>query len=314
MKYNRKKTMINWMDVFVLVVSIFFLNHHEVNAQKFGDGDPVWHYGATSFWGNFVFPVELSIAKDTIFNQKSCKILKSGKNGYPSRLPYKQMICQDSSKVTFWCKYKNDFQVLYDFGAKMGTEWDVWYDRNFDPPYYDSVHVVVDSVYTITINNKNLIVQQVTYSAGPNSWNVEIGTHTIIELIGDVNSMFPLVPLVYDIDYIDSLRCFENNSIGLHQLVADVGCDYTDVGVDEVQNNDAITLFPNPTNGKITLKGLDPKATHTYVINTLNGQQVAASSIKSERIHISDLKSGVYFVSISKNGVPIACEKLVVYE
>ena len=58
------------------------------------------------------------------------------------------------------------------------------------------------------------------------------------------------------------------------------------------------TLYPNPTNGLVTITGKDLK--HAEVFNTL-GHQVARATGEGETLHIdiANLPAGVYFVNIT---------------
>jgi hypothetical protein len=75
-----------------------------------------------SSWGGLNFHSKLIVNRDTVFKGKKCKILSSKGSYSYEYLPFKNMICTDSSVVTFWSQAKNDFQVLYDFEAKKGDE------------------------------------------------------------------------------------------------------------------------------------------------------------------------------------------------
>ena len=68
--------------------------------------------------------------------------------------------------------------------------------------------------------------------------------------------------------------------------------------VDENDNTSFAVLFPNPTNGKVTVTGQDLKSAEVF--NTL-GQQVATATGEGERLSVdlSGLPAGVYFVNVT---------------
>ena len=64
-------------------------------------------------------------------------------------------------------------------------------------------------------------------------------------------------------------------------------------------NKDKITIYPNPTTGKITISGLDGVAVDVSVYSA-NGQLVMKRKITSdEEIDLSDMKRGLYMMKIN---------------
>ncbi len=58
-----------------------------------------------------------------------------------------------------------------------------------------------------------------------------------------------------------------------------------------------VTIFPNPTSGKLTVHGLDPNS--KFILFDLNGRKVISGEFASNTIDLSQLKSGVYWINIS---------------
>jgi len=72
-----------------------------------------------------------------------------------------------------------------------------------------------------------------------------------------------------------------------------------------------INIYPNPTDGVITIdsEGIEIEKTEIY---NLLGSQVRSYNKQSGQIDISDLKNGIYIIKIcEKNGFPVKYEKVV---
>ena len=55
-------------------------------------------------------------------------------------------------------------------------------------------------------------------------------------------------------------------------------------------------IFPNPTSDFINVTGFKPN--ENAIIINLNGQVLKSTKIDKDRIDVSDLKTGIYFVKI----------------
>jgi hypothetical protein len=72
------------------------------------------------------------------------------------------------------------------------------------------------------------------------------------------------------------------------------------VGIMETSPNNLISIFPNPTNDNFTIKGLDQLGNITAMqLKDLNGKTVNVLDPKATQFKISELKSGIYFLTIS---------------
>ena len=107
--------------------------------------------------------------------------------------------------------------------------------------------------------------------------------------------------VVYEEDSKQGLFVLKVNSDGLAGTAENIVKDFC-----------SYTLYPNPTNGLVTITGKDLK--HAEVFNTL-GQQVATASGEGETLHIdiANLPAGVYFVNVT-DGEGRKCVKKVVKE
>ena len=100
----------------------------------------------------------------------------------------------------------------------------------------------------------------------------------------------------------------------------DFGSSYTynftvgsPLSLSEIQKNNSVLLYPNPSSGSFTLEGKDLNTATISVINSL-GQQVAVSLTRTDtRIEVSSnsLAAGIYSV-IVKTEENIITKRLVI--
>ncbi len=301
-----------------LVFAYLLVGTYSAFAQQFGANNPIWNYNETSGWGGNQLHAQLTISKDTIFEGKTCKVLTSGKTTYEGYLPYKNMLCQDSTQVVFWSRVKNDFQILYDFEADKGASWDFWLDEMFGIPIQaDSIHVVIDSVYVSRINSIDLNTQIVSYTSDIRGKELVIGTYKIIEGIGNTTVLIPVKSWLADGDYVDGLRCFEDDSIGFYQFDNSVDCDYTETGVVEEINAKSVSVYPNPSQGVFQLKGLTNTEIKRVAVFDINGARiytnelVTSNNAETYLLDLSNFPEGLYVFEVTSNGGQVIREKLI---
>ena len=89
-------------------------------------------------------------------------------------------------------------------------------------------------------------------------------------------------------------------SVGYYSDMVIAKLNYGTIGIDEQNNGSLISLFPNPTSNYLTIETTKP--TNISIVNLL-GQEICHSKIKtSERIDVSFLSNGIYFVKDLQNG------------
>ncbi len=309
------------MNRIVLLCLLTVFQLEPLSAQQFGANNPIWNFGVQSFWGGYTYPSTLTVEKDTIFEQKACIILKSSfwpktskARSYSSLLPFKRMFCTDSTKVYYWSVDKSEFQLLYNFDAVAGDKWGAWLEYSPDSAKNDSLLIEVDSVFKINTNGDELRAQKITYSSANNRFYVIHESRTIIEGIGDTYSLLPLDGRGLDGDYVDELRCFEDDSVGFYQFDKSVDCDYTNVGIKKELNTETFHVFPNPSQGVFQLKGLNSEPDYVYTVSTGQGQLIKSGSVTENAVNLKQLPSGVYYLKLYEEGGQVATQKLIIHE
>jgi Secretion system C-terminal sorting domain len=193
----------------------------------------------------------------------------------------------DSNRVFYFHPPANEFRLLYDFNAKEDDTIQVFCR------YADTmITIIVDYVYYKDINGVKLKTQ---YVSQPDRQDCNM-RGTIIERIGWMGFMFPQYSWV-DPPYGGPLRCYEDSIIGF-QPNTTVPCDYI-TSIQEIKNeNQGMTIHPNPTTGMIFIQSDEGfQEIHLY---DLLGKHIR--QYKNElKIDIHDLKNGIYFMVFIKN-------------
>jgi len=69
-------------------------------------------------------------------------------------------------------------------------------------------------------------------------------------------------------------------------------------GISETSNNPAFHVYPNPTNGLLTVEGVTEVITHAEITNLL-GEVVLQSPMQHNTINISSLAAGIYILNVT---------------
>ena len=286
-----------------------------LKAQNFGDNNPVWNYSANTGWGPFQLHVQLSIKKDTLFNNKQCKILDPRGRVNDSFMPYKNMICADSAKVTFWSPTLSEFQTLYDFEAKKGDVWKSRSDDFYSNSFFN-IYIAIDSVYMQQVNNQLLQVQRIRiFKNDTINWKTQKPYYySVFETIGCTKYLFPWLYGYVDAGRVTGLRCFEDGSLGFFQFDNSVACDYTQVGLEEPQTALRNPIFPNPNNGRFLVSaysGLSAVRVFDVQGKLVFEQRIADCASNELEVDLDRQLSGLFFVEVVDKAGEITRQKMV---
>jgi hypothetical protein len=83
---------------------------------------------------------------------------------------------------------------------------------------------------------------------------------------------------------------------------------------DEAISNHSVKLYPNPSNGSITLQA-DEDVNYSLTVYNLLGELVYSSTIAHKQtIHLTNLPSATYIVHIHNNGNLIKTERISIIQ
>jgi hypothetical protein len=109
---------------------------------------------------------------------------------------------------------------------------------------------------------------------------------------------------IYQISAVYALSCTES------ELTEGVEVKIDDVGINELQT-DSYSIFPNPTNGNVTIEG---KGLSSVEIYDIQGRSLAQYTNVNEKlqINVNSYENGIYFVRITSASGEMTIKRLVV--
>jgi hypothetical protein len=291
----------------IILFFILLKSNAQITGVSFAPDGTHWcvedmFYGAPPSvihcWGSF------RINGDTIINNKYLQKLDTG---FFITSSYYDTICMAPSKRYLY--YNNrvlyiDTVLLYDFNLNNGDTFNLHYSFNecgHPVGYYKMVVDSVDSIYYGNKWRKRINFKQMSsFNFGPVRW---------VEGIGDIDYGFFDVAFVYPnspysgIEHAfcfggyERLNCFQEPGQVTYGNYCQNGSCTT--GINEINVNDDVFIYPNPTSGKFTTQ-------------VANGGELKITNVLGECIHqslISNLQAqfpidlslqpeGVYFVQI----------------
>jgi hypothetical protein len=273
-------------------------------------GDAVWHY---KFF-NFSMPgsgyIKVWSAGDTMIQNKVCTKLKAVNHDFEpinAQLELTEFVTDYMSGIVYYSNdtvyrwYNNEFHVLYDFSGQSGDSW-ILATGNAPFGCNDTSTCIVESVGSINLGGNLYNELQVNYTADSYEF-----------IHGKINTRFGptqryLFPLPrpcdsssVDIDQITFI-CFQDDS--LYYNPTNEACEYY-LGLNESTLN-TISVFPNPSSGKIELLS-DIPLKKIQVVNVLGTTlKEIEANLTLKEIDLSELPQGTYYLKIeNSNGEQI---------
>ena len=272
-----------------------YVYFHVGNISSLGSE---WYYEIQNENGSITYQ-HLEYAADTTVNHKDVKIIIRTNTLYDKKGEHSEVtreyIYEDFGKVYWWNETLQDFTLLYDLGAQTGDEWEIKVGT-------ESIIMHVDTV-------EHYEYEGTTYRLLHVSDANNLFSGEIMSGIGHLTSFFPERLMPHDKNYrVEGIRCYWREA----ELVFKYGdrdCDevYEELhnGVEEDDPSAGLGTFivyPNPANGVLFVEthGRASLQAETYHISNLMGQTLMTGNITSEsqRIDVTNLPSGMYFISI----------------
>ena len=259
-----------------------------------------WYYEILNDDGTVTYQ-HLLYASDTTINHKDVKIIIRTNTLYDKanhQEVTREYVYESDGKVYWWNKTTRQFSMLYDYGAEEGSEWEITVGL-------DSITMHVDAVDEYEYEGK--IVKMLHVSD-----DNEVFSGIIFCGVGHMTSYFPERLMQKKQDYrVVGIRCFWRNG----ELVFKYGerdCDevYQEYhnGIEENGHSTGsgtagtLTVYPNPTNGILTIHHSSFRIHHSaFRITNLMGQTVLTGSLnaaETQQIDVSNLPQGMYFISV----------------
>lgn len=261
-----------------------------------------WHYDYQQFATKGY--VQITALKDTIINDKTCRVLEKSYHYYDYILETNrdfvfgfEYIAQDGGEIMAYLDSK--FYTLFDFDASVGDSWTVHKDN------------VAGSVMVVGKGEEEVNGMKLRYIELNDISGSECGFGyyggmpvKVFECVGPTNSyLFP-----EHTDYVDAnegglIRCYSDPGFG-ELKVGDTECDYVYNQVDEHSENTSFFVYPNPASEEIIISTSHYGEMAVEIFNYA-GTLVYTSYINGEnaKINISTLPAGVYYIVINNDSI-----------
>jgi len=315
--------------LFIVITLISFTR--AVSAQfsvyhPFPDSNAWWSESKSYFvWCSGIAPADslydYYLAGDTVMNSYTWHRLNFSGGyvfaggpcfppGFSQNYNYVEgFIREDTIKhVYFYPKHASHDTLLYDFNLKVGDTLPDSYNNHNLPGSVNYVYAI-DSIKTNTIYRKQFLIANTHFG---------IVIDSIIEGIGSTEGLIEHI-----IDSAKSLlNCYIQNSITVYSISTSSCNIYPPVPLitQNVENLTTIILniYPNPANTKVTLAYQLPQGHNSalFKLYTAMGQLVKSETISSNAGQfvedVSAVSGGVYYYTVSADGIIEATNKLVI--
>ena len=252
-----------------------------------------WYYEILGDDGSITYQY-LEYASDTTVNDKTVVIIIRTNTLYDkdgNTETSREYLYEEEGVVYWWNPTLGEFTTLYNFRAEEGDEWEIKVGE-------ESLTMHVDEVLDYEYEGQIYRMLRV-------SDENDLFSGDIICEIGHMTSFFPERLMTRGKGYqVEGIRCFWQ----FGQLVfkqGDMGCDEVHSGhywaVDEQPDDAAFGVYPNPTNGVLTIHHSSFRIHHSaFRITNLMGQTLQSGTITAEtqQIDVSGLPEGMYFISV----------------
>jgi hypothetical protein len=279
------------MKSIFLIIGTIFLSFLAQAQNEFAPLGAKWTYSTSSAGLSFIIePTSLEVVEEKIINGKKMKRLQS--EGYKGCAGFTEWIYEEKGKVYQYINLKS--YLLYDFNAKTGDSLKIVF--NTPSRGLDSAVVRIDSVSTI---NTLFGIKKVQHleRVGILGYKGDF-QGDVIEGIGNIKYFFPSFGLCDATPY--GMRCYTENSITTKFVTYD--CDKiinTIKATTEEQNDVSFAVFPNPTNGQLSIQSeVLPNVNCIWQLFDTQGKQVFLQQLQNGKTSLElppHLPQGIYF-------------------
>ena len=206
-----------------------------------------------------------------------------------------EYVYERDGKVYWWNKALDEFTVLYDLDAQQGDSWAIKVGT-------ESLTMHVDAVEQYEYEGRIYKMLQVSDEG-------DIFSGMIVCGIGHLTSFFPERLMNRGKGFrVEGIRCYWRDSELVFKY-GDKDCNevYQEyhIGIEEdgpSTGSGTFTVYPNPTNGVLTIHHSAFIIQHsTFRITNLMGQTLLTGQITSDtqQIDVTNLPEGMYFITIA---------------
>jgi hypothetical protein len=176
--------------------------------------------------------------------------------------------------------------MLYDFSAELGDTVTIW--NVISGPTIKYRVISVDSIYIYDALRKRYQFEFLTWPAN-DTWIEGIGSldHGIL-----YSGYYNTSPWYF-------LLCYKYDDI-LYYMDPDYSeCYYPYVGQEEIIDDEAISIFPNPASSFITIHTKEGNPIEETIIYNHLGQKALVAVPVNNTVDVSGLRPGIYFIEVA---------------
>ncbi len=278
-----------------------------VLGQNWAPTGATWHYEIVYPFSSQLSFVKYESVGDTNILSNSCKIITA--TGGTTVLGFlignsdTAYTYEDDGKIYVFDPSNNGFSLIYNFAADPGSTWTTTWDTcNFERSISSTDSIDINGITLKTLSFGSL---KIIEGIG--------GERTLFHGLGLVNCK-PPDTIIYEIPFIQRLRCYEDSIIGFYNTGISISCDYVTGIKDTKDSGSNIGIFPNPTSGKFQIKNSNSNEDFISVeIFNSFGKNIMEFETSEDLtpIDLSEKPKGVYLIRI-KSSLEVFSEKIIV--
>ena len=268
----------------------------QIYLDSIGMEGSEWYYEILNDEGSFTYQ-HLECTGDTVMQGKRPKIIVRSNTHYNRDTITEvthEYVYEENGKVYWWNQDLQEFTTLYDLTANTGDEWEIKVGT-------ESLNMHVDAVETTEYEG---VPYRVIHVSDPE----DLFSGEIVVGFGHMTSFFPENLMNRNANFtVNGLRCYWiGDELIYHNGEEDCDAIYTELHGVEENDGDSFVVYPNPTNGVLTVSMRLPQCDSPttgqtkYRIINLMGQTILQGCISSEnqQIDIANLPAGMYFICV----------------
>jgi len=280
-------------------------------AQSFAPLGAVWGYQEVESDTSDV-KAFFQVGEDTIIQNRVCSIIQEV-NPSNGDIISEEIVYSEGDSVMVLIE--DTFYKIFDFGANPGDTIRVietpfpgfFSPKPSDPQFYYQQFVYrIDSVDEFVLEGDTLVLQYITGDRDPeeSEWGFQDCRNYLVsgQILEGVGSLWRFSPLGIPLStcYINTspspLACYIDSFKSVQFLAAP--CDLSPIMVSsEVEIQEAIYAYPNPTNDIVYLSGISLKHA-TIKIYDWTGKEVNSFYAPQSPLSLEGLPAGAYFMKI----------------
>jgi hypothetical protein len=264
-----------------------------------------WVYSFFSPTSNVYF--RYRYIKDTTILSRTVKLIETTRvefygpagsgGGYQSK-PNEYYYNSNDSVFIF---DNNQFKFAYSFSPQVGDKWITGTGKVFCPQTNpDSDTITVTSISTITFGTR--IFNYVYTDAAARLYEI----NAIIKNIGPYGEPYPYIArnkCPFSAGFFQGLVCYSDDVRGIVSIPnqGSFTCHNIITALPLIIQDISFKIYPNPVHDMINLKTLN-NGKASFIIFDITGKQMMSGKLEGDRVNVSSLNQGFYFLQLTING------------